>query len=653
METQAPVPVVAVSPISASELRDALDTAVRDSLRPVSLWLGMFLVVLAASHWLVLPRSVMLTAVALAAISAMVVLGIRLAQERWSVSPRWANAAGAALMCVGLVNGLAPLYLAAVPQLTVNLALVVLASSLLLLDTRWWIGLVVVTLAGWLTAWALAAFAPDWLYFGLGLLLALGLAAIVHLARVRSVQRMETLRIEEQAERAEMQAALARSQESRRLAEALVSVGGALTGSLELSQVLNSVMEGLAEIVNHDRCSVMLATGTEAEIVASRGFPENSEGTRIRVSLTGEDNNIFRQMYLSHRPLPIPDVSQRPDWQYVPGLRPARSWLGVPLLRSNNVVGMLSITRETLRPFDDNEITQAMTFASQAAIALDNARLYDDIKRAYAQLERLDRTKSDFIEIASHELRTPITVIQTANQILYNSERIKSDDDLRQTVAGAQSGTQRLLEIVESMLDMAKIDSRALKLHPKPLVMPMLIQMVCKGYKKTLEERRLELTVEDMGGLPPVAADLDALRKVFYHLVGNAIKYTPDGGKITISAHTLSVAQPGLPEKGIEIVVSDTGIGIDPQHHELIFEKFRQTGQVATHSSGKTKFKGGGPGLGLAIARGIVQAHGGKLWVESPGYNEQTLPGSQFHVVLPLRPAAFPQQAVTQNGASF
>jgi signal transduction histidine kinase len=133
--------------------------------------------------------------------------------------------------------------------------------------------------------------------------------------------------------------------------------------------------------------------------------------------------------------------------------------------------------------------------------------------------------------------------------------------------------------------------------------------------------------------LPVIQADPDLLYKVFYHLVMNAIKYTPDGGKIMISGHSLNDNSEG---PGIEVIVSDTGIGIDPQHHELVFEKFFQTGEVLMHSSGKTKFKGGGPGLGLAIAHGIIEVHHGKIWVESPGHDEEKNPGSSFHIRLPL-----------------
>jgi signal transduction histidine kinase len=118
----------------------------------------------------------------------------------------------------------------------------------------------------------------------------------------------------------------------------------------------------------------------------------------------------------------------------------------------------------------------------------------------------------------------------------------------------------------------------------------------------------------------------------------NAIKYTPDGRSITLTGRSWASnpPQPDWPTSGVEIIVSDTGIGIPAEALDLIFTKFYQTGWVANHSSGKTKFKAGGPGLGLALVRGIVEAHHGRIWATSPGYDEQTLPGSQFHVVLPV-----------------
>ena len=184
--------------------------------------------------------------------------------------------------------------------------------------------------------------------------------------------------------------------------------------------------------------------GNEVEIVAARGFPVEAQPLQIRVSLLSGDNDIFRQIYLSHKPLSIPDLSQREDFQHVRGLPRARSWLGVPLARFDVVIGMLSLTRETLRPFSDADVTLATAFASQAAIALENARLYDRVTRAYEQLEKLDRTKSDFISIASHELRTPLTTLRGFSQILVNDPAIRQSAQHLELVSGIESGALRL-----------------------------------------------------------------------------------------------------------------------------------------------------------------------------------------------------------------
>ncbi|RPI32915.1 MAG: sensor histidine kinase, partial [Chloroflexota bacterium] len=134
-------------------------------------------------------------------------------------------------------------------------------------------------------------------------------------------------------------------------------------------------------------------------------------------------------------------------------------------------------------------------------------------------------------------------------------------------------------------------------------------------------------------------ADPEALRKVFSQLVSNAIKFTPDGGTIQIDGRVVPGGTRNMPDGGVEITVSDTGIGIAPEFQELIFTKFYQTGKLELHSTGKTKFKGSGAGLGLAIAKGIIEAHGGKICAESPGYDEVKCPGSKFRVILPIKHA--------------
>jgi signal transduction histidine kinase len=153
--------------------------------------------------------------------------------------------------------------------------------------------------------------------------------------------------------------------------------------------------------------------------------------------------------------------------------------------------------------------------------------------------------------------------------------------------------------------------------------------------RNDLTNRQLTLTVEHAADTPNLNADPTLIQKALHHIIINAVKYTPDGGAITVRTRPLMLEK-NVP--GAEIMVQDTGIGLAPEHHELIFEKFYQVGSVALHSSSKTAFKGGGPGLGLAIARGVARAHGGKLWVESPGHDEINLPGSVFYFQIPLNP---------------
>jgi signal transduction histidine kinase len=245
-------------------------------------------------------------------------------------------------------------------------------------------------------------------------------------------------------------------------------------------------------------------------------------------------------------------------------------------------------------------------------------------------LKNIDKTKTNFIQISAHELRTPLTLIMGYSQML--EQDTKNDPELLNLVQGILSGSKRMTDIVDSMLDVSRIDSNALLVKKTGLQIEAVINKVYRGLDEAFDERNIKFKTDGLANLPIVMADPDLIQKVFYHLVTNAIKFTPDGGLVTVSGKYLN----GNVVPQVEIAVCDTGIGIDPEFSLTIFEKFQQTGEVLLHSSGKTTFKGGGPGLGLAIARGIVEAHGGRIWVESDGYNEETNPGSKFFVSLPV-----------------
>lgn len=443
---------------------------------------------------------------------------------------------------------------------------------------------------------------------------------------------------------------LYKREESRRmLSERLYEIGRALSSTLDRQQVLELILENLASLLSFDRSAVLLYRQDVMEIVAARGFGQDVEPLGLEVPARSGDADIFYEIYRTQAPMMLADAASHPGWYRVESVPVSRSWLGLPLIHRDEVIGMLSLVRFEVRPYTVKEIALATTFANQAAIALQNARLYQRIARfnqeleqkveerteelslAYSRLEQMDRAKSDFIEVASHELRTPITVLRGYSDMLLLEESVRQNEFQQQLIKGIHSGAVRMHDVVNDMLDVVKIDNENLLLCPTEISMKDVLTTVVVNLETALTERHLRLTMACLDKLPPINADPELLHKVFTQLVLNAIKYTPDGGKIEVRGETAVVAD----KAGIQVAITDTGIGIDPQYHDLIFSKFYQTGKVALHSSGKTKFKGGGPGLGLAIARGIVNAHEGYIWVESEGYDEATCPGSTFYVFLP------------------
>ena len=257
-----------------------------------------------------------------------------------------------------------------------------------------------------------------------------------------------------------------------------------------------------------------------------------------------------------------------------------------------------------------------------------------DLRKAYENLRQLDQAKLDFIQIAAHELRTPLTVIQGYADVLRHNAALQSDPAMAEVVEGIIRGTARLHEIVNGMLDISRIDTETLKVSRVPVLLSSIFADLKTEFWSDLQARNLTFEIKQIGDVPYIEADPALIQKIFYQLISNAIKYTPDGGAITVTYWQTNVEGMG---PAVAVEVRDTGIGIDPQHHELIFEKFYQIGEVALHSSGKTSFKGGGPGLGLALVKGAVEAHGGMVWVESEGCDEEKCPGSAFKVLLPLR----------------
>jgi signal transduction histidine kinase len=442
------------------------------------------------------------------------------------------------------------------------------------------------------------------------------------------------------------------SEQMRRgAAEALAKSSRLLSTLATVGEVPQQIVVQLFQVVKNERSALFLEdVNGIPRLLAHQGLPKDAPAKELSYKVNG--TNIYHIIAKQSEPMVIGDVNNLKGWGQSEWLPGDHSWLGVPLYSKNKVAGMLSLSLKEPAAFNEDDVLLATTFALQASIALENARLYDELTRfnqmmermveqrvnelnsAYSTLEKLDKNKSDFIQVAAHELRTPLTVIKGYMGMIKSAPAVQSNPALVQAMDGVLQGTDRLHQIVNSMLDVARLENQVLSPHLETVTLGPILRLIQKDYANDLATRQLDLQIDpDINSAPPILADSELLQKAIDNLVVNAIKFTPDGGSINISAERVKLDGRG---DVCEIRVRDTGIGIDPANHKIVFEKLYQLGKVELHSSGRTKFKGGGPGLGLAIAAGIVKAHKGKIWVESPGYDEEKLPGSTFFIQIPL-----------------
>lgn len=378
----------------------------------------------------------------------------------------------------------------------------------------------------------------------------------------------------------------------------------------------------------------------------------------LRLCISGDDDEVrtvdlqagspLAEAFSSyHRAFTLAELQESPAWTHL--LPVERAWLVeincqafVPIHHHKDWTGLLALGPRGNGRGWESELELLGLLGVQIALALENARLLEGLDRlnnefrrayqaqdqAHRRLERLDRTKSDFINLCSRELRGPLTEIQQASHLLAEDGRNGSEQRrLLETVA---VGARRLDEILEGMLEMSRIDAHTLVLAPEPVSLHIVFQSLAGELHAVCQEQQLQLTLHGLTSLPMIEADPKALRKVFYQLLSNAVQFTPPGGQVQVGGRRLApgqIANGG----GVEIIVRDSGIGIDPRFHEQIFAR------AGSRPEDPTCVQGPGAGLGLVIARGIVAAHGGKIWVESTGRDETACPGSSFHVLLPLR----------------
>jgi signal transduction histidine kinase len=433
--------------------------------------------------------------------------------------------------------------------------------------------------------------------------------------------------------------------------EVLREYGRTISSLLTLEQLATVAVGTLSDVLGVQRGAlVMIARGSDRvtlrvtegmghiqteEIILALGSP-----ILLRLMMAGEP---FFQYDLDHHPDVQAALPQEKE-----ALRALGMEIYLPILARERVLGLLVLGPQgSGEPYGEREVTFLNTLAQQTGVALQNAYLYsrmkglydkisrlnEDLRTAYTRLMKMDQAKTDFLSIASHELRTPLTVIQGYTDILEEmagSQNLPSERVL-EIAKNLKTPIERLGTIVTAMLDASTIEVHALDLQYTATTLQAVISMSIGPWRDALKERNFDLMVEGVDDIPSIKADLQRLSQAFSNILSNAIKYTPDNGRVSISAAMID-------SEHFEITFTDTGVGIDPGDQELIFEKFYRVGSLLLHSTGDTKFKGAGPGLGLHIARGVIEAHGGQIWVESEGFDEEKCPGSAFHVMLPLKP---------------
>jgi signal transduction histidine kinase len=256
-----------------------------------------------------------------------------------------------------------------------------------------------------------------------------------------------------------------------------------------------------------------------------------------------------------------------------------------------------------------------------------------ELESANKRLRELDKMKSDFIVLVSHELRTPLTLISGYAHLLEEQLRTIGGplprDSVKGIAEGLNMGVQRMREVVNEIISVSRISSGNLELSLGPVRINQLVDDLREELQTICDKRQLTLHIGKLDNLPVIEGDGKRIKIALENVLGNAVKYTPNGGSVYIVARQMGNA--------VDLIIRDTGIGIPPEEQPRIFDQFYVLGSIEHHSTSKSAFQGGGLGLGLAIAKGIVEAHNGRIWVESKQRSIENPPGSTFHILLPLK----------------
>lgn len=384
----------------------------------------------------------------------------------------------------------------------------------------------------------------------------------------------------------------------------LQEISSSISSEPVLDKTLKKIISSTTKTFNADLCDLLLYNEESKELLTQPGayFTGGEEIVSSKIFVDSE-TSILAKVFREGRNFVSPDASIDPQikdksvhfWDI-------RSLILVPLKAENQVIGVLRIGKHQANSYTKEHLGLAGLIANQAAIIIENARLYDSLRDAKDKLEKLNQIKNEFISVISHELKTPITAVKGFVKVVLGKEAGELNPQQEKFLNIAYQGIDRLINLINELLDISNIESGKIRLRLNPLNPREVADEVVRSISVEAKTKKLTIEVKMPVDIPMIVADRGRLFQIFDNLLMNSIKFTMTGGTIVISAK----------EKGdfVAFCIKDTGIGISQEDQKKIFEKFFRVDSAFNRAII-------GAGLGLSIVKSIIEIHGGQIWVES------------------------------------
>jgi len=389
--------------------------------------------------------------------------------------------------------------------------------------------------------------------------------------------------------------------------------------TFDLQVVLNTLVESAARLCEADTVAIGRPKGETYYFEASYGLSREYAEFVASHSAGVDRGTVAGRVLLERKIVHVPDVLVDPEYTYRGGQKIGgfRTLLGVPLLREGSPIGVITLGRTSVRPFSDKQIELVTTFADQAVIAIENARLFDEIQEKNRQLQMASENKSQFVSSMSHELRTPLNAIIGLTEMMVTNAARFGTEKAQEPLQRVNRAGKHLLSLINEVLDLSKIEAGKLELHPESVNLSPLTDEIVGTARQLAEQNKNRLVVECQESFGPLIVDPMRLRQILLNLLSNACKFTKEGEV------ALRVRKVAGGRDWVELAVADTGIGMTTEQQAKLFQDFAQADSL-------TARRYGGTGLGLAITRKLARMMGGDVTVASePGK------GSVFTVRLP------------------